>query len=517
MVEVPAAVDPGRQAGRGRAAHLLAALSLLATSGHAQDAGAATEGAPRDLSEVPELAGLVERWSGALTDLRVPGCAVAVVRGDSVLGYAGLGVRNPDGEPVDADTMFYIASITKTFTAGAAAALAERDALDLDEVVEEYLPRFTLADEEAAWSLTVRELLCHAPGLNRFPIVFLDAYTGEITEDRYYHWLAQVEPLGETSYSNVHFTLAGRVLEARTGKPWQEVLDEVLFQPAGMTRTTAYASRLYGDANAALPMEWAEGGYRECATRKVDSTMHAAGGTGTCARDAARWVLLNLNGGALGERRVFSAETAADMLTEHSRMPPRGQIRRSTGFGLGWSLGTYRGRPYASHGGGYVGTAAHVSFLPDDGLGVVVLTNSAPGGQALCDVVSIDVYDRLLGLEEPDLLPSYVRRMQAERADPAEPVNDLVTSGALSLDPPSYVGRFEDRHWGTLRLTLSEGELQGRIGAMRVHLRAAGAEQDTFVLDSDAVSGVSGRFVAEGGVVVAVELAGEGLEARFVR
>ena len=500
-------------------AFLVVAPFLTAPGGSPQSAeGLGLSPEDSQLSSVPELEGLVGRWETAIEELGVPGCAVAVVRGGQVLGYASLGVRNPAGELVDPDTMFYIASVTKTFTAGALAVLHERGEVDLDQVVEEYLPRFTLADEQAAWALTVRELLCHRPGLNTFPVVFLDAYTGEITEDRYYHWLSQVEPTGETTYTNVHFTLAGRVLAAVAEQPWQDALDELVFRPAGMTRTTAYASRLYGDENAALPMEWTPEGFAACQTSKVDATMHAAGGTGTSARDAARWILLHLNGGAAGGQRVFSAETAAEMTARQSDSRPNGQIRRLDGFGLGWMLGTYRGRPYATHGGGYVGTAAHLSFLLEDGLGVVVLANSSPSGQALCDVISIDVYDRLLGLETEDLLPSYVSRIRASRADVDETATtDLVASGALALQPEAYVGSYRNVHWGTLGIELEGGELRARMGALVVHLRGAGAGSDRFVLDSDSVTGVAGRFVGEGERVTAVELAGDGLEARFER
>lgn len=505
---------------------LLALLLVPVHPVRPQDAspGAASRsGEPGDpaLAEVPELEGLVERWSGALADLGAPGCAVAVVRDGAVLGYASLGVRNPAGEPVGPDTMFYIASITKTYTAAAAAKLAEQGELELDGVVEEYLPRFTLAHEQAAWGMTVRELLCHRPGLSSFPIVFLDAYTGQITEDRFYHWLAQVEPTGEVTYSNLHFTLAGRVVEAVAGEPWQEALERLLFEPAGMSRTTARASRMYADPDAALPMELGPEGFVACATRKVDATMHAAGGMGTTARDAARWLLLFLNGGELDGTRVLAAATVEEALRRQSDVEPEGQIRRLDGFGLGWMLGTYRGRPYVTHGGGYVGTAAHMSFLPEQGLGVVVLSNASPAGQALCDVVSIDVYDRLLGLDEGDLLPSYVRSAAERRAAEAGAPAAESTRGALGPDElplalEACAGRYEHAFWGALELRVEDGLLRGAMGAMPVQL-TAGESAERFVLDSAGASEVQGRFVIEDGRAVAVELAGDGLDARLER
>jgi CubicO group peptidase (beta-lactamase class C family) len=169
--------------------------------------GALTAAEPTD----PALRGLRERWTEAMRALRVPGLAVVVVRGDEVTHLDALGVRDPAGpKPVTPDTYFYIASCTKPYVAAAAVRLAEAGKLDLDAPVQRYLPRFQLADADAAQKLTVRDLLTHRPGLNTFPVVFLDAFTGEITEDRYYHFLKLARPGGQVAYSNIHFTLAGR-------------------------------------------------------------------------------------------------------------------------------------------------------------------------------------------------------------------------------------------------------------------------------------------------------------------
>src|SRR5688572_12309752 len=229
--------------------------------------GSAAAAEPAD----PALRGLHERWAGAMKTLRVPGMAVVVVRGDEVVLLDALGVRDPDGpKPVTPDTYFYIASCTKPYTAAVAALLAEAGKLDLDAPVRRYLPRFQLADADAAAKLTVRDLLTHRPGLNTFPVVFLDAYTGEITEDRYYHFLKRAKPRGQVAYSNVHFTLAGRVIEAVEGKGWREALRDRLFEPAKMTRTTGYASKMYADADAAVPLQERGDGWEPTSVRKTD-------------------------------------------------------------------------------------------------------------------------------------------------------------------------------------------------------------------------------------------------------
>lgn len=270
----------------------------------------ARQGAPTH----PDLADLTERWQRAMTDFGVAGMAMVLVEGDEVVHQVTLGERDPERHlPVTADTLFYLASATKPFVALALAKLAEEGKVDLDAPVRRYLPRFALADEQASASITVRDLLCHRPGLDSFPIVLLDAYTGEITEERFYHFLAEVKPGGGVAYSNLHFTLAGRVIEAVTGQSWRDYLAEHVFAPAGMTRSTGYATWMYAQADVALPCLPTAQGFAPASVRKSDNTMHAAGGLGCSIHDLGVWLRLNLGRGSLGELEVAGPAAVEEM------------------------------------------------------------------------------------------------------------------------------------------------------------------------------------------------------------
>jgi CubicO group peptidase (beta-lactamase class C family) len=430
------------------------------------------------VADAPDLEGLHERWATAAEDLGVPGFSVAIVKDRRLYAVDSYGYGGAhQTHPIDPHTMFYIASITKTYTALTLATLADAGMVDLDEPVKTYLPRFELADPEMTDSVTVRDLLGHRPGINHGSIVFLDAYTGQITEDRFYQFLAEAEPRGEVTYTNVHFTIAGRVIEAVTEVKWQDVLQAEVFDPCGMTRTTAYASRMYGDPNCAFPMIEEDSQWIESSQRKTDRVMHAAGGMGTTAIDAARWIEVHLRRGQVGDELIFSPDVIHQMLEEQTHLPqPDGSIRRTTGFGLGWFRGTYRGRPYAHHGGGYVGTAAHLSFLPEEGLGVVVLTNSSPGGAALGTIVSIDAYDRLLGeMGHPDLLPDYVTSSQESRVQQQEQRAALlaappITAERLGVDLGRCAGLFGHPDLGEIRFAIDEDAFVASYGDLRLYL-----------------------------------------------
>lgn len=481
------------------------------------------------LSETPDLHDLVDRWAAVAPELGVPGFAVVVVQDGETILNATWGQRDVDRDlPVTEDTLFYIASATKPFVAFALAKLADEGLADLDRPVKSYLPRFELADEVASDTIETRDLLCHRPGLDSLPIVFLDAYTGEITEDRYYHFLRDVEPLGRISYSNVHFTLAGRVIQAVTGLEWREYLRREIFEPLGLERTTGYADWMYAQEDVALPTVFEDGVVRTAPVRKSDATMHAAGGLGISSADAGRWLALNLGRGTLDGRTLLSAQAAEDFLSPQATYPePNGWLRRIEGFALGWQIGTYRGHRYLQHGGGYVGASAHFSFLPDDGIGVAVLVNAGPGGQALCAIASIDVQDRLLGDESGyDPLPGFLGQIRAHRARQADADGDGAVEAAATralaafeLPLEAYAGTYTNEHWGTLSLAAAQGgELSGRIGQLGVRVEPLGGQAARLFTAGDGDASTAEFVVADARVVAALVELDDGLEpVRFER
>jgi CubicO group peptidase (beta-lactamase class C family) len=138
---------------------------------------------------------LHDRWQAVAEQLRIPGFAVIAVKGDQIVLLDAIGVCDPSGkQPVTPRSPFYLASVTKSFTALGIAILVDEGKVKLDEPVRTYLPRFTLADEDLAKKITVRDLLCHRYGLNSEPITIAEAYLGNITDERYYRLLAAVKP-----------------------------------------------------------------------------------------------------------------------------------------------------------------------------------------------------------------------------------------------------------------------------------------------------------------------------------
>jgi CubicO group peptidase (beta-lactamase class C family) len=459
----------------------------------------------------PDLADLSERWRGAMEECGVPALAMVLVEGGEVVHRVTLGRRDPARDaPVTRDTIFYIASATKPYVAFALAQLAEQGKLELDAPVKRYLPRFRLADAALTETLTVRDLLCHRHGLDSGAIVLLDAYTGEINEERYYHFLAEVESPRRVAYSNVHFTLAGRVIEAVSGLAWREYLAKNVFAPAGMTRTTGYADWMYAQDDVAIPAVVVDGHAQATPVRKSDRTMHAAGGLGTSIDDLARWLRLQLGRGSLDGTRLLSeraTEASWELLSESKDDADFGA---TDGFALGWQRGRYRGQLELRHGGGYIGSASAVCFLPELDLGLGVLATGGSGAGALTLLVASDVRERLLADDEvKDLLPALVDRARSERRrDEARRSQAAVAprpSLVLSLPRASYAGTFTNEWLGTLTLEEHGEGLVGHLGALACSLTTP-AEDELRLVAEGPIDGSAGAFELAGGKVVAVTL-----------
>jgi len=472
------------------------ALAALVVSIHSAPAA---EPAPALSAEWQPLH---DRWQAAMQELNIPGLAVVAVRGDEVVLLDTLGVCDPAGKQrVEPQSPFYLASVTKSFTALGIAILADEGKLKLDDPVKKYLPRFTLADKELAEKVTVRDLLCHRHGLNSEPIAMSEAYFGNITDDRYYALLGFVESPGKFAYSNLHYTLAGRVIEAVTGHSWKDYLAERVFAPLQMRDATCYASKLYANPRVAWPIAEVNGRWQKASVVKSDAVMHAAGGMGASAQDMAHWLRFQLTGKTPAGAEIISSvmlrevhkQQVDDEETEQGGPP--GQTRE--GYSLGWFTGKYHGHRFLTHGGGYLGTASYVSFLPEKNVGVVVLMNEGPPNGLFPYVVANDVYAKLLDESLPDLLPDALKAAARSRQRMAEQVelawNGFANGKGLSQPVDRYAGRFEHPLWGELVATADGGGLKFQIGELTLHNHGLG--DDKFRMEVPGGGVIEGRFL----------------------
>lgn len=407
-----------------------------------------------------------------------PGLSLAVVDGGEVVIASGYGVADVETRrPVDADTAFYIASATKSFTALAIAAMDLRGEVGLDLPLSSWTGATALPAEQAA-SVTLNDLLSHRSGLANDAMGYRAAFSGDHTPLIMQGLLAETilnaeAPRGTFQYTNVGYNLATTLLEARFGRDWRALVGEEVLTPAGMTHTTAWISQARADGVVATGhLAHAADGPVVSPLQKVDQTMQSAGGLVSTANDMARWLELQINDGLLDGRQVFPAGLVAS--THSSRVAQDrafGAYRRD-GYGRGWQTGRYGEDVLIHHFGNFGGSRVHVSFMPDRRLGVVVMVNEDLVTGELADLVANYVYDRFAGRADleaiydallAELVMTRDRRLAGLAGSRAE---RAARPSKLSRPIEAYLGAFVNPVMGTIEITQVDGRLVIRSGVM---------------------------------------------------
>ncbi|HEV7590809.1 MAG TPA: serine hydrolase domain-containing protein, partial [Longimicrobium sp.] len=330
----------------------------------------------------PDLAAFDAYVARAAREWHVPGLAVAIVQGDSIVFEKGYGVRTIGRpEAVDAHTLFAVGSTTKAFTVAALLMLADSGKVELDAPVRRYLPAFELKDPYVTRELTVRDLLTHRSGVAPDDFVWVLGYPRADLVRRMRE-LPQVSSLrSQYAYNNLSYVVAGEVAAAAAGTPWEALVRTRLLAPVGLTETVTGFAGLAGRANVAHAHLRVRDSIFAIPERDIDN-VGPAGSMHSSAHDMARWLGFLLDSARLGGRRTISAEGYASMFAPQFVVPvdrfyPGARLAgtRLVSYGLGWFLEDYRGRFVAMHTGSIDGMSAIVGIIPDLRVGVVVLAN----------------------------------------------------------------------------------------------------------------------------------------------
>lgn len=416
-----------------------------------------------------QLAGIGEYTRKAMKAWQVPGVAIAVVKDDKIVFAKGFGVRemNKDGK-VDEHTSFAIASNSKAFTCAALGILKDEGKLQWDDKVSEILPWFQLHDAYATRDLRVVDLLVHRSGLPTFGGDHLwigsEFKTREILERIRYQKLTA--PFRSNfQYQNIMYTTAGEIIPAKTGKSWAEFVKERLLGPLGMKRTTTSIKDLAKMENVAHPHEIRHGKLVTMEYDNVDG-VPAAAALNSCVADVAQWLRMNLAYGKFDGKQLVSAAVIDEMVQARNNRPASRGYSRFFGkhflaYGLGWFLNDYKGRKIISHGGGLTGMISRTTWVPEEQLGIVVLTNMAEN--SIAPAVTNRILDRYFGEKDRDWNSQFIgfrdrglrAKALAEKALQASRVKD--TKPSLPLE--DYAGRYHNPLPGDATVTLKDGKL----------------------------------------------------------
>jgi len=398
----------------------------------------------------------------------IPGMAIAVVHGGKTLYAKGFGVRDVlTGEQVDADTVFQLASLSKPLAATIVATEVGKNVISWDTPVVTKLPWFALSDPAVTRMLTIGDLFAHRSGL--------PDHAGDLLEDLGYDRRTVLDrlrllPLAQfrTSYAYTNFgvTAAGEAVAAAAGSSWEDLAEQALYRPLGMSSTSSRFADFAARADKAVGHVLIDGSYQPRFTRDPDP-QSPAGGVSASVNDLTHWLSMMLADGRYAGAAVVDPAALLPAVTPQIvSSPPSQPAMRSGFYGYGFNVGTSpAGRVRLSHSGAFdFGAATNFVIIPAADVAIVALTNAAPCG--IPETLTAEFADLVeFGEVREDWRKLYADVFAGINA----PVGELAGkqppgSPAPAQPAASYVGTYANDYWGPATVAEQGGKLSLSLG-----------------------------------------------------
>jgi len=489
-----------------RSALLLAMVLLLSACAHQQGLTS---------TEIDALA------ASAMQEFQVPGAVVGVVKDGKIVHAAGYGVREL-GQPdsVDAQTLFRIASMTKSMTTAGLAILVDEGKLGWDDKVVDHIADFQMHEDWLTQEFTVTDLLTHRSGLKPYAgDLMLWPQPNSFTREDIIHNLRYFKPAGnfrtQYDYDNLLYVVAGELFPSLAGQELESFIDTRVLARLGTERCFAGSVPQKEMQNLAVPHAVVEGELQVIERNRIRARSGvdaAAGGVRCSLDDMLKWVQLQLDGGTLPDGSpLFSPEQHAKMWSPQTiRTVSQEELERDRmhfkAYGLGWRLADVHGFRRVSHTGSFTGSNNWMVLIPELNLGVVVMLN-ASADDARSAIIK-GIVRPYLGAPDVDWVEYYRREQELAASNEAksEPLISDYENGSVVASLAAYAGVYEDPWFGDVLVSLLGGELwfasvkspklTGRLWPQQEHTFKArwqdrSAERDVLV---DFVSDAAGKF-----------------------
>lgn len=419
-------------------------------------------------SQTKEQLELLDKYyQKSLKEWHIPGMAIAITTGDSIIFSRGYGYANLAKKTiVDGNTLFAIASNTKAFTATSLGQMVEEKKLNFADKVIDHLPYYRLYNDYTTQNETIEDLLCHRNGLGTFSgdlLWYASTKTPEEIIAAQQYLTPKYDFRTRFGYSNISFLAAGKVLEKVSGKSWADYLSSHFLKPLKMNRTLTSTSQLKNTKNVATPYFYEDG--KNIALKWVNwDNIAPAGALISSVNDYAKWLQLNLNKGTLHGKKYFSKSTLNKLTTPHINFTVYDNDEKINfkAYGLGWSIQDYQGYKIIGHGGGYDGMISKSTFVPEKNIGIIILTNSLTWAPSALMNKTLDVL-LVNKTDGKDWSANYLGYKQKQDSTAhAKLVKNENLRGKLNnkhLDLKEYTGVYTDKMYGDVRVFLKNGKL----------------------------------------------------------
>lgn len=421
----------------------------------------------------------------AMGEWEVPGMAMVVVKGEKVVYAKGFGTKRVGtNRPVNPDTIFQVGSTTKAFTVALMATLVDKGELGWDDRVVDHFPGFMMFDPWVTREFRIHDLFAQHSGMP-FYAGDLQSFIG-FDRDHIIHSMRYIKPSysfrDKFSYVNNLFVAGAKVQELKTGKTWEELMQERILTPLKMTNSSLDEAGLTNAKNSATLHLLKDG---KAFPIKPGSMLSywpyvygPAGGLNSSAKDMAKWITAQMRGGKLGKTRIFSEESATYM---HTPQTPVNIGKFHGSYAQGWMKTELDGTDVIWHNGGTTGICAFVGFSPKYDTAFVLLTNL--GHHKMADAMGHQFFDLLSGNTKADWNAEF-RTLAEEGKKQAQTAEKQDVPDLPGLALKEYAGTYHSPIFGDMVVTAGKKELTMAFGATgQIKLAAPHKTMHTFVGD----------------------------------
>ncbi|HEX2631154.1 MAG TPA: serine hydrolase [Chitinophagaceae bacterium] len=402
----------------------------------------------------------LKRWE-------IPGLAIAIVKDGKVIVSKGYGVRETGKkETVDENTLFIIASNSKLFTGTSIAKLDHEQKLSLNDRVTKYIPWFRLYDSTSTKLATVRDVLCHRLGTKTFQGDFT-FWDSNLAKDSIIWKMRYLKPTGEFrqdyGYCNSGFLVAGEILSKVTGQSWENYVQDNILSPLGMSNTYMNTAGLANRNNVAQPHNNLCGPLSKIPFDNVDNLGPATSMVSN-VKDITKWLMLQLDSGKYQGKQVLPwsvLQRTRDINILTGSRKSAAFPTHFRGYGLGVYSTDYNGRQVYWHTGGAFGHVTNICFVPEEGLGITILTNN--DNQSFFEALRYQILDAYLGVNYTNRsLQQWGFFVTGKRAMEQD-LNAMQTRVGKHAQPElkleDYTGEYFNTVYGKITITKKDNQL----------------------------------------------------------
>ena len=402
-----------------------------------------------------------------MKDWKIPGLSVAIIKNDEVVFMKGFGVTKLNGsETVDENTLFMIGSNTKAFTATTLSILQESGVLKLNDKVQKWLPEFRLKDPLASKEVNIVDLLSHRIGFETFQGDF--TYWGStLSRAEVVQKMSLIEPpysfRTEWGYCNAGYVTAGELISRVINKSWEEIVRDSILLPLNMNRTLILSEEFENATNAAVPYTIINDNLVEIPVPNIHN-LAAAGSMSSSVKDMTKWLFAQLNNGKIDGKQILSAKSIGAIRSPSSVLgvdTRDGQYSHFYLYGMGLFINDHTGKLVYSHTGGIDGFLSSVLFVPEEKLGIVILTNTDQNSfyQNLTD----EILDAFLGQPYQNYSKKSLESFKERNLDEAKRIDSLKALVNLKSIPGlplvKYSGKYFNDVYGDIEIKIEKNTL----------------------------------------------------------